>query len=96
MLDAISWKYLAPKPKSHYRQLFIKDRWVAARTLYGQAVGENARTQNQLATDFNLPLEAVDEALAYCQMNPPEILEDWQREEALLIVAKNRKETGSV
>ena len=78
------WKYLVRKPKSLYKQLFIKDRWVAARTIYGQYVGEGARTAEQLAEDFNVPLEAVREAIAYCELNPPEILQDWAAEEALL------------
>jgi uncharacterized protein (DUF433 family) len=78
------WKYLVRKPKSVYKQLFIKDRWVAARTLYGQYVGEGARTAEELAEDYNLPLEAVREAIAYCESNPPEIREDWEREEALM------------
>ena len=78
------YTYLVRKPKSAYKQLFIKDRWVAACTLYGQSVGEDARTPEQLAEDYNLPLEAVLESIAYCESNPPEIREDWEREEALM------------
>jgi hypothetical protein len=78
------WKYLVRKPKSNYQQLFIKDRWVAARTLFGQTVGEDARTPDQLAADYRLPLEAVLEAIAYCESNPAEICEDWQREQSLI------------
>jgi hypothetical protein len=37
-----------------------------------------------VAADYDLPLEAVLEAIAYCQSNPPAIIEDWQREEALM------------
>jgi uncharacterized protein (DUF433 family) len=83
-----SWKYLSRKPKSLYKQLFIHDkgRWVSARTIYGQAVGADARTHEQLANDYNLPLEAVREAIAYCESNPPEIAQDWAAEEALLEV----------
>jgi uncharacterized protein (DUF433 family) len=77
------WKYLERKPKSVYKQLFIKERWIAARTLYGQAMGEDARTPAQIASDFDLPLEAVREAIAYCESNPPEFREDWEREQAL-------------
>jgi uncharacterized protein (DUF433 family) len=77
------WKYLERKPKSLYKQLFVKDRWVAARTLYGQSQGEDARTPAELAADFGLSVEAVLEAIAYCKSNPPEIQEDWQREQAL-------------
>jgi uncharacterized protein (DUF433 family) len=78
------WKYLVHKPKSNYQQLFIKDRWVAARTLFGQTVGEDSRTPDQLAADYRLPLEAVLEAIAYCESNPPEIREDWQREQSAI------------
>jgi hypothetical protein len=84
MGTSVSWKYLVHKPRSLYKQLFVKDRWVAARTLYGQSVGEDARTAETLAKDYGLPLEAVLEAIAYCQSNPPEIREDWEREEATI------------
>jgi uncharacterized protein (DUF433 family) len=86
MSTNVSWKYLSRKPKSLYKQLFIHDkgRWVSARTLYGQSVGEGARTCEQLAEDYNLPAEAVQEAIAYCESNPPEIAQDWAAEEALL------------
>ena len=79
-----NWKFLVRKPKSNYQQLFVKDRWVAARTLYGQTVGEGARSPQQLAADYRLPLEAVVEAIAYCESSPKEIQEDWQREQILI------------
>jgi hypothetical protein len=47
-------------------------------------VGEDARTPDQLAADYRLPLEAVLEAIAYCESNPTEIHEDWQREQSLI------------
>lgn len=84
---ATTWIYLARKPGSNYRQLFIKGRNIAARTLYGQYLdGEDGpgRTPEQLAEDFNLPLDAVREALAYCESDPPEIRADWEMEEALM------------
>ena len=96
MSTSASWKYLSRKPKSLYKQLFIHDqgRWVSARTIYGQAVGDGARTREQLAEDYNLPLEAVQEAIAYCESGPPEIAEDWAAEEALL-EADSMKEPDS-
>ncbi len=84
MSTSTTWKYLVRKPKSVYKQLFIKDRWVAARTLYGQTLGEDAHTPEEVAADFNLPLDAVQEAIAYCKSDPPEIREDWQREQRLI------------
>ena len=83
-IEPIFWKHLERKPGSLYRQLFIKDRGIAARTLYGQFVSEEEpRTAEQIAADWNLPLEAVREAIAYCETNPPEIQKDWEDEEAL-------------
>src|SRR5207302_7607063 len=65
------YKYLARKPKSVYKQLFIKDRWISARTLYGKHVREEApMTLEEIATDYDLPLEAVREAIAYGESNP--------------------------
>jgi hypothetical protein len=79
-----NWKYLARKPKSVYKQLFVKDRWVAARTLYGQTLGEEARTAEEVAAAYGLPLDVVLEAIAYCESMPPELREDWEREQALM------------
>jgi uncharacterized protein (DUF433 family) len=77
------YKYLARKPKSNYKQLFIKDRWVSARTLYGMYVNEEMpMTPEEIAVDYDLPLETVLEAIAYCESNPPELAEDYAREEA--------------
>jgi hypothetical protein len=56
-----------------------------ARTLYGLFMNdEEPMTPEQIAGECGLPLEAVHEAIAYCQTDPPEIREDWQREEALI------------
>jgi uncharacterized protein (DUF433 family) len=79
------WKYLEPRPKSSYRQLFVKGTRIRARVLYGWYMNEeDPLTPEQLAAEFNLPLEAVQEAIAYCESNPPEIEQDFLREEALL------------
>jgi uncharacterized protein (DUF433 family) len=79
------YKYLTRKPKSVYKQLFIKDRWISARTLYGQyAREEEPMTPEEIAADRDLPLEAVLEAITYCESNPPELAQDFAREEALM------------
>ncbi len=51
-------------------------------------------TPEQIAADYDLPVEAVREAIAYCQSKPPEIEEDFQRE-AALIEAKRKKDSCS-
>ena len=80
-----TWQYLAPKPKSAYKQLFIKGRNIAARTLYGMYMSaeEPPMSLEEIAADYELPIEVVQEAIAYCQTNPPEIREDFEAEEAL-------------
>jgi uncharacterized protein (DUF433 family) len=82
---ASTWKYLAPNPKSAYKQLFIKGRRIRARTLYGLYMSaEEPMTPQEIAAGYELPLEAVQEAIAYCQTDPPEIKEDFAREERIM------------
>ena len=77
-----TWKYLERDPKSRLTQLSIRGRRIRARTLYGQFMSaEESRTPEEIAADYDLPLEAVQEAIAYCQSDPPEIKEDFEREE---------------
>jgi uncharacterized protein (DUF433 family) len=82
------WKYLEPRPCSHYRQLFIKGTRIRAEILYSLTVpsaetGE-VYSPEEVAADYDLPIEAVQEAIAYCQSNPPEIAYDHRREERLI------------
>lgn len=82
---ATTWKYLEPNPKSLYRQLFIKGTRIRARILYGMYMSAEApMTPEEIADDYELPVEAVKEAIAYCQMDPPEIKHDFEREERLM------------
>jgi uncharacterized protein (DUF433 family) len=80
---AAQWKYLAPGTKTNYKGLFVKGRRIRAETLYGWTVdGSEPMTPEQVAESYGLPLEAVQEAIAYCASNPPEIVDDHRREEA--------------
>lgn len=86
--NARVYKYLVRKPKSVYKQLFVKERWISARTLYGMyARDESPMTPEEIAADFDLPLEAVQEAIVYCESSPPERAEDYAREEAVMEAA---------
>ena len=79
-----TWKFLAPNPKSAYKQLFLKGRRCGA-TLYGMYMSaEEPMTPAEIAADYDLPLAAVEEAIAYCQTDPPEIKEDFEREERIM------------
>jgi uncharacterized protein (DUF433 family) len=75
--------HLAPNPKSAYKQLFVKGTRIRARVLYGWYACAEPMTPEQIAGEFGLPVEAVHEAIAYCESNPPELLDDYAREEAL-------------
>lgn len=82
---ATSWKHLAPNPKSLYTQLFVKGTRIRPRTLYGMHVNaEEPMSPEAIAAEFGLPMEAVQEAIAYCRTDPPEIKEDFDREERLM------------
>jgi len=41
------------------------------------------RTPQRLVEDWGLPLEPVQEAIAYCQSDPPELREDHRQDELL-------------
>jgi uncharacterized protein (DUF433 family) len=85
MSTATKYKHLAPNPKSLYKQLFVKGTRIRARVLYGcYMCEEEPQTPEEIAEDYNLPVEAVNEAIAYCQSNPPELVEDYRREDALI------------
>jgi len=85
-MSAQNWKYLATNPKSVYKQLFVKGTRIRARVLYGLYMSEAEgppETIEEIAEMYNLPVEAVKEAVAYCESNPPELLEDYAREDAI-------------
>jgi uncharacterized protein (DUF433 family) len=80
-----SYQYLAPNPKSACKQLFIKGTRIRAEVIYGMTVdGSEPMTPEEVAAEFGLPMEAVQEAIAYCLSRPPEIDQDHAAEKALM------------
>lgn len=82
-----AWQHLERKPGSSYRQMFVKGTRIAAPTLYSLSVpGEDWKgmTAEEIAADYQLPAEAVREAIAYCRADPPEIRADFAMEEAVM------------
>jgi len=76
------WKYLERRRGSSYQQLCIKGKRIWAWTLYCESMNEKEpRTPQQLANDFGVPLEAVCEAIEYCQTDPPELREDHRKDD---------------
>ncbi len=79
-----NYQFLVPNPKSQYQSLFVKGTRIRARALYGDyANEEDPMTPEEIASDRGLPIAAVREAIAYCESNPPELEEDYRRENAL-------------
>src|SRR5262249_35764731 len=82
---AARWQCLAPNPKSAYKQLFIKGTRIRAEAVYGLTVdGSEPLSPEEVAAEYGLPLEAVREAIVYCQSDPPELAQDRAAEEALM------------
>jgi hypothetical protein len=63
------YQYLDHWPGSHYRQLFYKQRKIRAETLYRATVGPEPRTPEEVAEDYDIPVDAVHEAIHYCTNN---------------------------
>jgi hypothetical protein len=64
-----TYKFLEPRPGSNFRQLFYKGRGLFAQTLFRETVGLEPRTLEVVAKDFDVPVEAVLEAIHYCTQN---------------------------
>jgi uncharacterized protein (DUF433 family) len=63
------YKFLAQRPGSRYKQFFLKERKIRAEVLYRATVGLEPRTAEEVARDFDVPVEAVREAIDYCTRN---------------------------
>ena len=61
------YEYLKPKRGSRYRQLFFGR--IRAEVLYRETVGSEPLTPDQVAREYNVPVEAVMEAIDYCVKN---------------------------
>ena len=73
--DAARVAVPAANPKSAYKQLFVKGTRIRAEVLYGMMVDgdpPDPTTPEEIAADMNLPVEAVREAIAYCEADPLE------------------------
>ena len=66
MIETIPYFHLAPREGSGYRQYFVKGRNLRAETLYRATVGPEPKTPDDVARDYDVPVEAVREAIHYC------------------------------
>jgi len=80
------YRFLELRPGSNYRQPFVKGRRIRAEVLFRETLGDEARTPEELARDFHVPVEAVREAIDFCQRHPEVLQEDFDREEANILL----------
>lgn len=80
----VHYTHLEPRPGSHYQQLWIKGRRIRAEVIYRLTVGVEPRTPEEVAQDYDLPIEAVYEAIEYAIHNQELLQAERAREEARL------------
>lgn len=81
MSNAVPYRYLRVKRGSNYRQLAVNGR-IRAEILYRQTVGPEALPPEQVAQEYSLPVEAVLEAIRYCEQNQEVLDADRAMEDA--------------
>lgn len=74
-----TWKYLVSRPHPWRRQLHVKGRCLLASTVW-QDIIENELNSEEAAENFDLPLDAIDEIIRYCEANKELIKMEAQEE----------------
>jgi hypothetical protein len=78
------YRHLEPRPGSNYRTLFLKGRRIRAAVVDGVINGPDPRSAEEFAREYQVPLEAVLEALDYVAENRPLIEQERDHEAARL------------
>ena len=71
------YQHLEPRPGSNYRTLFLKGRRIRAAVVDGVINGPDPRSAEEFAREYQVPLEALLEALDYVAENGSR---DWNRD----------------
>jgi uncharacterized protein (DUF433 family) len=83
MAEANDYIHLASREGSGYEQYFVRGRNLRAETLYRATVAPESMTPEDVARDYDVPVEAVQEAIHYCVRSAAllqrERDEDWPR-----------------
>ena len=64
MVSNGEYQFLTPKRGSRYQQLFVGR--IRAEILYREAIGNEPLTPGEVAREYDVPVEAVREAIDYC------------------------------
>ena len=81
------YKHIGPWRGSAYKQYFYTERKIRALTLYNALQEEETPTPELVAEDYDVPVEAVREAIHYCENNKELIQKE--AEEELEIIRRN-------
>ena len=73
------WQYLESRPSSWRKQLYLKGRKLTAFTVWSEMIA-NEDTISETAENWDLPIEAIREAIEYCETNQ-ELLKSEAEEE---------------
>ena len=81
MGESGDYRHLRPKPGSNYKQLFVGR--IRAEVLYRETVGPEPLSPEEVAKEYNVPVDAVLEAIDYCTKNEvllaAERAQEWER-----------------
>jgi hypothetical protein len=78
------YRHLEPRPGSNYRQLWLKGRRIRSAVVDEVVHGPDPRNAEEFAQEYQVPLEAVFEALDYVAQNRPLIEQERDHEAARL------------
>ena len=65
MSTQVEHRFLEAHPRSNYQQLWVKGRHIRAEVLYRLTIGPEPRNPEEVAQDYGLPVEVVQEAIDY-------------------------------
>jgi hypothetical protein len=82
--SAPKWKYLVERPDKWKRQLYIKGRRQTAANLWYDMIA-NKQSLEEAAVNWDLPLEAIQEILTYCEANRALIVKEADEEKRFLL-----------
>jgi uncharacterized protein (DUF433 family) len=83
MPENVNYKHLRPKRGSAYEQLAVDGR-IRTEILFRETIGPEPATAEEVAKNYSLPLEAVLEAIQYCERNRELLDAERAREQAAI------------
>jgi hypothetical protein len=83
MSESARYQHLQPKRGSRYQQLAVNGR-IRAEIIYRETLGPERMSPEQVAREYNLPVEAVLEAIHYCEHNRELLDAERTREQATI------------